>query len=124
MAATHLTTQEFKEKVFDYTKLNENNSEFKFEGEKPAIVDFYADWCGPCKMMSPILDEVEEAYEQIDVYKVNVEEEHEIGAVFGIQSIPSILFIPKDGEPQMAQGAMPKESITHAIENILISNER
>ncbi|MDG5799743.1 thioredoxin [Marinilabiliaceae bacterium ANBcel2] len=112
----NLTADKFKERVFDY----ENNKEWKFNGDKPAIVDFYADWCGPCKMVAPVLDELSQDYKgKVDVFKVNTENETELASIFGIQSIPSILFIPKDGQPQMAQGALAKESFEKAISDVL-----
>ncbi len=114
----HLTKQTFLEKVFDY----ENNKEWDFSGERPAIIDFYADWCAPCKMVAPILEELAEEYKgKIDIYKVDTEAEQELAAVFGIRSIPSILFIPKNDRPQMAAGALPKESFVQAINEILLS---
>jgi thioredoxin len=113
----HLTTQEFKEKVFNY----ELNKEWKYNGDKPAIIDFYADWCRPCKMIAPILEDLAKEYENdIVIYKVDTEAEKELAAVFGIRSIPSILFVPVDGQPQMAQGALPKESFKEAINDILL----
>jgi thioredoxin len=112
----HLTKDTFLKKVFDY----ENSKEWKFNGELPAIVDFYADWCGPCKMVAPVLEDLGKEYKgQIDIYKVDTDREQELAGVFGIRSIPSILFIPKDGKPQMAMGAMPKESFVQAIEDVL-----
>ncbi len=112
----HLTNETFKSKVFDYEK----NKEWKFEGEKPCIVDFYADWCGPCKMVAPVLEELSEDFSgKLDIYKVNTEEEQELAAVFGIRSIPSILFIPKEGQPQMAMGALPKETFIKAFKDVL-----
>ena len=118
MGAIHLTKTDFLKKVADF----ENNpSEWKYLGDKPAIVDFYADWCGPCKMVSPILDELADEYkDQIYVYKINTETEQELASVFGIRSIPSILFIPMSGQPQMAQGAMPKASFVQAIKDVLL----
>lgn len=114
--ATHLTKQLFKEKVFDWEK----NKEWKFEGDKPAVIDFYADWCGPCKMVAPILEELSEEYDgKIDIYKVNTEQEKELSSIFGIQSIPSLLFVPKEGEPQMAMGALPKETFKKAFKEVL-----
>ena len=90
------------EKVFNY----EENKEWKFEGDKPCIIDFYADWCGPCKMVAPILEELSEEYKgKVDIYKVDTEVEQELSAAFGIRSIPSMLFVPQDEQPQMAQGA-------------------
>jgi len=112
----HLTKDTFLKKVFDY----ENNKEWKFNGELPVIVDFYADWCGPCKMVAPVLEELGKEYKgQIEIYKVDTDKEQELASVFGIRSIPSILFIPKEGKPQMAMGAMPKESFVQAIGDVL-----
>ncbi|ADN01103.1 thioredoxin [Spirochaeta thermophila] len=114
---THkLTTEDFKEKVFDY----ENETEWKYKGEVPAIIDFYADWCGPCKMVAPILEEIADEYEgKLVVYKVNTDEEQELAMVFGIQSIPSILFIPVEEQPQLAVGAIPREVFDQAIKEVL-----
>lgn len=112
----HLSKETFKNKVFNY----EQNKDWKFEGEKPAIIDFYADWCGPCKMVAPILEELATEYDgQLDIYKVDTEKEQELAAMFGIRSIPSILFIPKDGQPQMAQGALPKNTFENVIGDVL-----
>ena len=113
----HLTSETFKNKVFDY----EINKEWKFEGALPALIDFYADWCGPCKMVAPILEELAGEYSgRLDIYKVNTEEQRELASVFGIQSIPSILFIPKEGQPQMALGALPKDSLKRAFKEVLM----
>lgn len=114
----HLTKESFKEKVFDFTK----GEEWKFEGEKPCIVDFYADWCQPCKMISPVLEELAEEYSgKIDIYKVNTEKQQELSAMFGIRSIPSLLFCTKEGKPKMASGAMNKESFKKVIDEELLS---
>lgn len=111
--AEHLTKESFLEKIFDY----ENNQEWNFKGDKPAIIDFYADWCGPCKMVAPIIEELSEEYDGlVDIYKIDTETEQELAAVFGIRSIPSILFIPVDGQPQMAAGAFPKAQFIKLIE--------
>ena len=116
----HLTKQTFLEKVFNYEK----NKEWKFEGKLPCLIDFYADWCGPCKMVAPILEELDEEYKgKINIYKVNTEQEQELAAAFGIRSIPSLLFCPANGHPQMAMGALPKESMKKTIENILLKNK-
>ena len=116
MALEHLTKESFKEKVFNF----EINKEWKFEGKVPAIIDFYADWCGPCKMVAPILEELQLEYgEKLNIYKVNTEEQQELAGMFGIQSIPSILFVPAEGQPQMAQGALPKETFRSAINDVL-----
>ena len=112
----HLTVDTFKEKVFNF----EENKEWKFEGEKPCLIDFYADWCGPCKIVAPVLEELSEEYDgKLDIYKVNTEEQKELSAVFGIQSIPSLLFVPKDGQPQMAMGALPKDTLEKAFKDVL-----
>ncbi|MEP0862406.1 MAG: thioredoxin [Ignavibacterium sp.] len=114
----HLTKETFLEKVFDYEK----NQEWKYQGELPALIDFWAPWCGPCRMVGPILEELSEEYEgKIKIYKVNTDEEQELGAVFGIRSIPSLLFIPVDGQPKMAVGALPKETLKQAIEKELLT---
>ena len=115
----HLTAADFKEKVFDY----ETNKEWKYEGTLPAIVDFYADWCQPCKMVAPILEDLASEYAgKIMIYKVNTEEEQELASVFGIQSIPTLLFIPKEGKPQTAMGALPKQTFEQAIKDVLLKN--
>ncbi len=112
----HLTLETFKQKVFNF----EQNKEWKFEGDKPAIIDFYADWCGPCKMVAPILEELSKEYDgKLTIYKVDTEAEQELASVFGIRSIPSLLFIPKDAQPQMAQGALPKDSFKQAFKDVL-----
>lgn len=112
----HLTAETFKQKVFNYEK----NSEWKYEGDKPAIIDFYADWCGPCKMVAPILEELAKEYEgKLNVYKVDTEAEQELAAFFGIRSIPSLLFIPLNDQPQMAMGALPKDTFKKAFKDVL-----
>jgi thioredoxin len=116
--AEHLTKKTFLEKVFDYEK----NKDWKFEGELPAVVDFWAPWCGPCRIVGPIIDELSEEYKgKVNFYKVNTDEEQELGAVFGIKSIPSLLFIPKEGQPKLAVGALPKESFKSTIDKELLS---
>jgi len=111
-----LTLDTFKEKVFNF----EANKDWKFEGEIPCIIDFYADWCGPCKMVAPILEELSKEYDgKLNVYKVDTEDQRELSAMFGIQSIPSLLFVPKDGQPQMAMGALPKDSFKKAFKDVL-----
>jgi thioredoxin len=112
----NLTRQTFIDKVFNF----EANSDWKFEGDKPAIIDFYADWCGPCKMVAPILEELSEEYtDKLNIYKVDTDAEQELAGMFGIQSIPSMLFIPVDDKPQMAVGALPKDSIKQAMKDVL-----
>jgi thioredoxin 1 len=114
-----LTTQEFKNKVFNY----EVNKDWKYAGELPAIIDFYADWCGPCKMVAPILQEIAKDYAgKLIVYKVDTESERELASAFGISSIPTLLFVPKKGQPQAAMGALPRHSFDKAITDILLSD--
>lgn len=116
----HLTKETFQEKIFNWEK----NSDWKFEGELPCLIDFYADWCGPCKMVAPILEELAVEYkDKINIYKVDTEDQQELAAVFGIRSIPSLLFCPKDGQPQMAMGALPKETFKQAIHDILLKEK-
>jgi thioredoxin 1 len=112
----HLTKETFKEKVFNF----ELNKEWKFEGKTPCLIDFYADWCGPCKMVAPVLEELQKEYgSNLVIYKVNTEDERELSSVFGIQSIPSMLFVPIEGQPQMAMGALPKSTFEQAIADVL-----
>ncbi len=113
----HLTKEDFIEKVFNFEK----DKEWNFNGELPCLIDFYADWCGPCKMVAPILEELSEEFEgKINIYKVDTEAEQELAAAFGIKSIPSLLFCPKDEKPQMSQGALPKPALIEAINNVLL----
>lgn len=117
MATIKLTTQDFKDKVFNY----EGATEWSFKGERPAIIDFYADWCGPCKFVAPILEQLSEEYkDQLDIYKVDTDAEQELSAVFGIQSIPSLLFVPMEGKPMMQAGALPKNVLKEVIEKELV----
>jgi len=98
----HLTKQDFLAKVMNYEK---NTTEWVYEGDLPALIDFYADWCGPCKIAAPVLDELAKEYEgRIHIYKVDTEKERELSGVFGIQSIPAFLFVPKEGKPTMSSG--------------------
>jgi thioredoxin len=119
MALEHLTKTTFKEKVFDF----EANKEWKYNGTSPAIIDFYADWCQPCKMVAPILEELQKEYgDKLVIYKIDTEAEQELAGLFGIRSIPSLLFIPVDGQPQMAAGALPKDTFKQVIGEVLNVN--
>lgn len=112
----HLNKADFLDKVFNY----ETNKEWKFSGSRPVLVDFYADWCGPCKMVAPVLEKLAAEYDgKLDIYKINTEEEQELSAAFGIQSIPSLLFIPMEGQPQMVAGALPKPQLEKIIADVL-----
>jgi len=111
-----LTKESFLQKVFNY----EQNKEWKFEGKLPCIVDFYADWCGPCKMVEPILQELAQEYQgKLNIYRVDTQAQQELATAFGIQSIPSILFVPLNDKPQMAVGALPKNTLEKAIKEVL-----
>jgi thioredoxin 1 len=111
-----LTKDSFLEKVFNY----QQHKEWRFEGKLPCIIDFYADWCGPCKMVEPILKELAQEYQgKLNIYRVDTQAQQELAAVFGIQSIPSILFVPLNDKPQMAVGALPKRTLKKAIKEVL-----
>jgi len=118
----HLTVETFKEKVFNYEK---NPEEWVFEGDKPCVVDFYADWCKPCKLIAPIMEELANEYKgEVNIYKINTEQQRELSRVFGIRSIPTVLFVPMKGKPQMSQGALPKESFKQAIDEFLLGKKK
>ena len=111
-----LTQETFFEKVFNYSK----NKEWKFEGDIPCIIDFYADWCGPCKMLSPILEELSQEYKgKINIYKIDTEVEQELSAAFAVRSIPTMLFCSMDKSPEMAQGVLPKAELQRIIKEVL-----
>lgn len=117
-----LTKATFLEKVFDYEK---NPETWSYNGDKPAIVDFYADWCGPCRITSPILAGLAEEYaDEIYVYKVNVDREAELAGLFGVQSIPMFLFIPMNETPQVGAGALPKKSFREVIDTFLLKKDK
>lgn len=117
----HLTKQEFIEKVYNYEK---NPDKWIYEGNMPAIIDFYATWCGPCKAIAPVLEELAKEYAgKIVIYKIDTDKERELAAAFGISSIPTLLFIPAKGDPQVVQGALPKESLKRAIDEFLLGNK-
>lgn len=119
MKTIQLTKADFLTKVANYEV---NTTEWKYLGDKPALIDFYADWCGPCKIIAPILEELAAEYgDEIYIYKINTEKEQELSAAFGIRSIPTLLFISMEGAPQMAQGAMPKNQLKEAVDKILLN---
>lgn len=121
MKTIHLNKTDFLKKVANY---EESLEEFKYLGDKPALIDFYADWCGPCKVIAPVLEELAKEYDgEIYIYKINTEEEQELAALFNIRSIPSLLFIPMDDQPQMAQGALPKAALKEAIDKVLLKKQ-
>src|ERR1043165_5465902 len=113
MATVYLTAEDFKEKIFDYSK----EEEWNYKGSLPAIVDFYADWCGPCKAIAPVLEELSDEYaDKLMIYKIDTDSDQELSMLFGIQSIPTLLFIPKQGSPMMQKGAIPKKAFQQVIE--------
>ncbi|HEY0041480.1 MAG TPA: thioredoxin [Flavisolibacter sp.] len=117
MATIQLTGEGFRENIFDYAK----EEEWKYKGSLPAIVDFYADWCGPCKAVAPVLEELSEEYkDKVVIYKIDTDKEQELSTLFGIQSIPTLLFIPTDGQPMMQKGAIPKNAFKQIIEERLL----
>ena len=117
MATQMMTLEVFKEKIFDFEK----EQEWKFKGNLPVIIDFYADWCGPCKMVAPVLEELSNEYKgQVDIYKVDTEKEADLSSLFGIQSIPTFLFIPLTGSPMVQTGALPKKTFQQVIEDRLL----
>jgi thioredoxin len=117
----HLTKSEFLTKVYDFEK---SPNEWVYIGDKPCIVDFYADWCRPCKMIAPILEDLAKKYDgQIVVYKINTDQERELASFFGIQSIPTLLFCPMNGKPQMSQGALPKETFEKVVSDVLLAKK-
>lgn len=120
MATKYLNTQGFKDEIFNY----ETEKEWKYKGDKAAIVDFYADWCGPCKSIAPVLEELSDQYKnQLVVYKIDTDKEMELSSVFGIQSIPTLLFIPLNGNPMIQKGALPKNILQQIIEERLLQND-
>lgn len=117
MATINLTKGGFVRRIADY----ENNPNvWNYLGERPALIDFYAPWCGPCKMLSPVLEELSDAYAgKVDIYKVNIESEEELAAIFGVRSVPTLFFIPMEGNPQRALGALPKRQIEEILDKMI-----
>ena len=117
MATIQLNAADFKSQVFDY----ESGEEWKYQGTLPAIIDFYADWCGPCKAIAPVLEELSNVYEgRLLIYKIDTDRETDLSQLFGIQSIPTLLFIPVEGNPMMQRGALPKNQLKEVIEERLL----
>jgi len=113
----HLTLEAFKKEIFDF----ENEKEWKFKGELPAIIDFYAEWCGPCKMLGPALEKIAEKYDgKIKVYKVDTDREPELSGLFQVQSVPTMLFIPRTGDPRFAMGALPERELDRVVNEVLL----
>jgi thioredoxin len=117
MATIHISTQDFKDKIFNY----ETEQEWRYQGDKAAIIDFYADWCGPCKSIAPVLEELSEQYkDDLIIYKIDTDKEMELSSLFGIQSIPTLLFIPVNGNPMVQKGALPKNVLQQIIDERLL----
>tara|TARA_Y100000310_G_scaffold312838_1_gene360542 strand:+ start:1844 stop:2293 length:450 start_codon:yes stop_codon:yes gene_type:complete len=123
----NVTTDYFNNNVYDLQKLEQFNSEtdtLKFLGKKPLVIDFHAKWCGPCKMLSPIIDELDEYYDgKIDFYKIDIEDEMELAQIFGVQSVPTLLFIPIGGKPSVQPGAPSKDGMKEIIDSALLNKK-
>ena len=116
----YLTQSQFCERVFDY----KNQREWQYKGDKPCIIDFYTTWCGPCKRLAPIMDELSQTYcDQVVFYKADTERERELAYVFNISSIPQVLYIPVKGKPMLLKGLYPKEEIVKIIDEFLLNKE-
>ena len=121
MTTVKLTVEDFKTKVLDYT----TQEEWNYQGTLPAIIDFYADWCGPCKMVAPLLEELAKEYDgKLIIYKVDTEKEQELASIFDIRSIPTFLFIPMEGKPMMKPGALPKNAFKQVIDELLVIEKK
>ena len=117
----YLTTEQFKARIFDY----QQNKEWQYKGDKPCVIDFYTTWCGPCKRLAPIMEEMSQKYcDQVMFYKADTERERELAYVFGINSIPQVLYIPVEGKPMLLKGLYPKEEIEKIIDEFLLKKER
>ncbi len=116
----YLTTAQFRERVFDY----KSEKEWSYRGNKPCVIDFYTTWCGPCKRLAPIMEEMSQKYcDQVVFYKADTERERELAYVFGINSIPQVLYIPKEGKPMLLKGLYPKEEIVRIIDEFLLGKK-
>ena len=116
----YMTTEQFRERIFDY----KNEKEWVFKGDKPCVIDFYTTWCGPCKRLAPIMEELSQAYcDQVLFYKVDTEREQELAFLFGINTIPQVLFVPMEGKPMMLKGLYPQDEIVKIIEDFLLKKK-
>ncbi len=119
MEIVHLTKAEFLKNVYNYEA---NPNAWKFEGDQPCLIDFYATWCGPCKALAPVLEELAKEYDgKIRIYKIDVDQEEELAGAFGIRSIPTLLWIPQNGTPTVTQGAMPRPELKKMIDSVLLN---
>ena len=116
----YITTHQFRERVFDYKV----NKDWTYKGDKPCVIDFYTTWCGPCKLLAPIMEELSQQYcDKVVFYKADTEREQELAYVFGINSIPQVLYIPVEGKPMLLKGLYPKDEIVKIIEEFLLKKE-
>lgn len=116
----YITTEQFKERIFDY----KNEKDWIFKGNKPCVIDFYTTWCGPCKRLAPIMEEMSQKYcDQVVFFKADTERERELAYVFGINSIPQVLYIPMEGKPLLLKGLYPKEEIVRIIDEFLLNKK-
>ena len=117
----YITTEQFRERIFDY----KNEKDWKFNGKKPCVIDFYTTWCGPCKRLAPIMEELSQKYcDKVVFYKADTERERELAYVFGINSIPQVLYVPVDGKPMLLKGLYPKEEIVKIIDEFLLEKKK
>ncbi len=120
MSTIHLNAKDFQQKIVNYRN---NPNEWNYLGDKPAIIDFFATWCGPCKMLSPVLEKLSVEYaDKTHIYKVDVDQDEELAGMFGIRSVPTLLFVPMKGQPQMLAGALPKAELKNVIADVLLKN--
>jgi len=118
----YLTYESFKEKVWDFEA---NPNDWKYEGDVPCVIDFYADWCKPCKMVAPIMDKMAKEYDgKVKIYKIDTDKEKKLAGVFGIRSIPTVLFVPQEGRPAMQAGALPESEYKRIIEETVLNNKK
>ena len=118
----NVTKDYFNKNVYDLKK-TDDNGELKFLGKNPVVVDFHAQWCGPCRVLGPIIDELDEEYDNVDFYKVDTEDEQELAGAFGVMSLPTLLFIPIEGKPMISPGAPPKQMLKEMIDEKLLGKE-
>ncbi len=117
----NLNKDTFLKKVFNY----EENKVWKYEGDIPCVIDFWAPWCGPCRAVAPVIEELSKEYEgKVNFYKINTDDEQELAGAFGIRSIPSLLFVPMEGQPKMAVGALPKDALKKAVDTELLTTSQ
>tara|TARA_Y100000593_G_C4280646_1_gene322586 strand:- start:1093 stop:1485 length:393 start_codon:yes stop_codon:yes gene_type:complete len=120
----NITTEDFKKKVYDIDNVKETDSELKLLNDKPVVIDFYAPWCGPCKMLSPVIDELSKEYKgKVDFHKVNIDDELDLAVAFGVRSVPMLLYIPTKGKPELQAGAPPKDQIKYYVDGLLTKSE-